>query len=191
AAVARTPARALRPGQDRARAQGLHGPLRGAQLCRPVPLDRQHGGGPRLLPLGADPRSADRRGADLVPAAHPGAGPDRPGVLRGTRDRAGDPAQAAGADGQEASGDRFDAGGATADGPVRRAGGGGPMTTKGGGGAHDPERPQALPAKAATADLATLVDQLVRLGLDFAAEALPAILTRAVKEDLGSPALLE
>ena len=65
------------------------------------------------------------------------------------------------------------------------------MTTKGGGGAHDPQRPQALPAKAATADLATLVDQLVKLGLDFAADALPAILTRAVKEDLGSPALLE
>ena len=40
-------------------------------------------------------------------------------------------------------------------------------------------------------DLGTLVDQLVKLGLDFAAEALPAILTRAVKEDLGSPALLE
>ena len=35
------------------------------------------------------------------------------------------------------------------------------------------------------------MDQLVKLGLDFAAEALPAILTRAVKEDLGSPALLE
>ena len=65
------------------------------------------------------------------------------------------------------------------------------MTIKGGGGSHDPERPQALPAKAASADLGTLVDQLVRLGLDFAAEALPAILTRAVKEDMGSPALLE
>ena len=48
-----------------------------------------------------------------------------------------------------------------------------------------------MPAKAATADLRTLVDQLVKLGLEFAAEALPAILTRAVKEDLGSPALLE
>ena len=35
------------------------------------------------------------------------------------------------------------------------------------------------------------MDQLVKLGLEFAAEALPAILTRAVKEDLGSPALLE
>ena len=81
------------------------------------------------------------------------------------------------------------AGGATAGGPVRRAGGGGPMTTK--GGSHEPERPSALPAKAATADLRTLVDQLVKLGLDFAAEALPAILTRAVKEDMGSPALLE
>ena len=32
---------------------------------------------------GADPRPADRRGAGLVPAAHPGADPDRPGVLRG------------------------------------------------------------------------------------------------------------
>jgi DNA replication protein DnaC len=65
------------------------------------------------------------------------------------------------------------------------------MTTKGGGSPHDPERPQALPAKAAAADLGMLVDQLVKLGLEFAAEALPAILTRAVKEDLGTPALLE
>jgi DNA replication protein DnaC len=65
------------------------------------------------------------------------------------------------------------------------------MTTRGGGAGRDPERPQALPARPATADLATLVDQLVKLGLDFAAEALPAILTRAVKEDLGAPALLE
>ena len=65
------------------------------------------------------------------------------------------------------------------------------MTTKGGGGSHEPERPSALPAQAAMFDLGTLVDQLVKLGLDFAAEALPAILTRAVKEDLGSPALLE
>lgn len=48
-----------------------------------------------------------------------------------------------------------------------------------------------MPAKAASADLGTLVDQLVKLGLEFAAEALPAILTRAVKEDLGAPALLE
>ena len=63
------------------------------------------------------------------------------------------------------------------------------MTTK--GAAHEPERSPALPAKAATADLGTLVDQLVKLGLEFAAEALPTILTRAVKEDLGSPALLE
>ena len=36
------------------------------------------------------------------------------------------------------------------------------MTTK--GAAHEPERPSALPAKAATADLGTLVDQLVKLG---------------------------
>jgi DNA replication protein DnaC len=65
------------------------------------------------------------------------------------------------------------------------------MTTK--GGSHEPEKPSdsALPARATTADLRTLVDQLVKLGLDFAAEALPAILTRVVKEDLGSPALLE
>jgi DNA replication protein DnaC len=65
------------------------------------------------------------------------------------------------------------------------------MTTKGGGGPQEPERPQALPARAASADLGMLVDQLVKLGLEFAAEALPAILTRAVKEDLGTPALLE
>ena len=49
------------------------------------------------------------------------------------------------------------------------------MTPK--GGSHDPEKPAPLPAKAATADLRTLVDQLVKLGLDFAAEALPALLT--------------
>src|SRR6185437_11397300 len=107
------------------------------------------------------------------------------------RDRAGDPAQAAGSHGPEAPGDRIAAGRATAGGSVRRTGGGGPMTTKAGGDRHEPERPRALPAQGATADLATLVDQLVKLGLDFAAEALPAILTRAVKEDLGSPALLE
>lgn len=65
------------------------------------------------------------------------------------------------------------------------------MTPKGGSPSHEPERSSALPAKATTADLRTLVDQLVKLGLDFAAEALPAILTRAVKEDMGSPALLE
>ena len=58
------------------------------------------------------------------------------------------------------------------------------MTPKAGN-SHGLERPSALPAKAATADLGTLVDQLVKLGLEFAAEALPAILTRAVKEDLG------
>ena len=43
------------------------------------------------------------------------------------------------------------------------------MTTKAGGAAHDPERPQALPAKAVAVDLGTLVDQLVKPGLDFAA----------------------
>jgi DNA replication protein DnaC len=58
-------------------------------------------------------------------------------------------------------------------------------------GSHGPEKSSALPAQAATADLKTLVDQLVKLGLDVAAEALPAILTRAVKEDMGTPALLE
>ena len=47
------------------------------------------------------------------------------------------------------------------------------MTSR--GGSHEPEKPPALPARAATADLRTLVDQLVKLGLDFAAEALPAI----------------
>ena len=51
--------------------------------------------------------------------------------------------------------------------------------------------PEALPSKAVTADLTTLLGQLSRLGLDFAAESLPALLTRAVKEDLGPPALLE
>ena len=60
------------------------------------------------------------------------------------------------------------------------------MTTKGGGSPHEPERPQALPPKAASADLGMLVDQLVKLGLEFAAVALPAVLTHAVKEDLGT-----
>jgi DNA replication protein DnaC len=65
------------------------------------------------------------------------------------------------------------------------------MTLKVGASPDEPERPTPLPAKAASADLRTLVDQLVKLGLDFAAEALPAILTRAVKENLGAPGLLE
>ena len=105
------------------------------------------GGGPRLLGTRADPRSADRRGADLVPAAHPGADPDRSGVLRRPRDRGGAPAQAAGADGPEAPGDRVAAGGATAGGPVRRAGGGGPMTPKGVRSSHEPERPRRCPPR--------------------------------------------
>jgi DNA replication protein DnaC len=63
------------------------------------------------------------------------------------------------------------------------------MTTT--GGSHQLERTSALPAKAATADLGTWVDQRVKRGWEFAAEALPAILTRAVQEDLGSPALGE
>jgi DNA replication protein DnaC len=49
---------------------------------------------------------------------------------------------------------------------------------------------EALPAKAPAADLTALLDRLSRLGLDFAAEALPGLLARAVKEDLGAPALL-
>ena len=44
------------------------------------------------------------------------------------------------------------------------------------GGSHEPEKTPALPAKAATADLRTLVHQLVKLGLDLAAEALPVVL---------------
>jgi DNA replication protein DnaC len=65
------------------------------------------------------------------------------------------------------------------------------MTLKVAAGSDEPERRSPLPAKAASVDLRTLVDQLVKLGLEFAAEALPAVLTRAVKEDLGTPALLE
>jgi hypothetical protein len=65
------------------------------------------------------------------------------------------------------------------------------MTLKVGAGSDEPEKRSALPAKAASADLRPWVDQLVKLGLEFAAEALPALLTRAVKEDLGTPALLE
>ena len=54
------------------------------------------------------------------------------------------------------------------DGPVRRAGGGGPMSAK--GPSPEPEKSSALPARPAPADLGVLVDQLVKLGLDFAAE---------------------
>jgi DNA replication protein DnaC len=50
--------------------------------------------------------------------------------------------------------------------------------------------PEALPAKPQATDLSALLAQLSRLGLDFAAEALPGLLTRAVKEDIGPPALL-
>ena len=49
---------------------------------------------------------------------------------------------------------------------------------------------EALPARPPATDLSALLAQLSRLGLDFAAEALPGLLTRAVKEDLGPPALL-
>jgi DNA replication protein DnaC len=49
---------------------------------------------------------------------------------------------------------------------------------------------EALPAKPPATDLSALLAQLSRLGLDFAAEALPGLLTRAVKEDLGPPTLL-
>jgi DNA replication protein DnaC len=48
----------------------------------------------------------------------------------------------------------------------------------------------ALPPKAPKTELSALLDQLARLGLDFAAESLPGLLTQAVKEDLGPPALL-
>jgi DNA replication protein DnaC len=50
---------------------------------------------------------------------------------------------------------------------------------------------EALPSKPSTADLSTLRAQLSRLGLDFAAESLPGLLTRAVKEDLGPTTFLE
>src|SRR5262249_56037200 len=93
--------------------------------------------------------------------------------------------------GGEGGGDRGEGGGGGGGGRVGGAGGGGPMTTEGSGGPHEAERPQAPPARAASADLGMLVDQLVKRGLEFAAEALPTILTRAVKEDLGTPALLE
>jgi DNA replication protein DnaC len=53
-----------------------------------------------------------------------------------------------------------------------------------------PPAAEALPAKPQATDLSALPAQLSRLGLDFAAEALPGLLTRAVKEDLGPPALL-
>jgi hypothetical protein len=90
----------------------LCGSFRWTYVCGPVHLYRPRGGGPRLLRTRADPRSPDRRGADLLPPAHPGTDLDRAGVLRRSRDRRGAPAQAAGADGQEAPGDRHLAGGA-------------------------------------------------------------------------------
>jgi DNA replication protein DnaC len=49
---------------------------------------------------------------------------------------------------------------------------------------------EALPPKPPSTDLPALLEQLSRLGLDFAAETLPALLGRAIKEDLGPPALL-
>ncbi len=48
----------------------------------------------------------------------------------------------------------------------------------------------ALPAKPPSVDLTTLLAQLSKLGLDFAADALPGLLTHAVKEDLGPPVLI-
>jgi DNA replication protein DnaC len=48
----------------------------------------------------------------------------------------------------------------------------------------------ALPARPSSVELSSLVERLRRLGLEFAAEALPELLTAAVKEELGGPALL-
>jgi hypothetical protein len=45
------------------------------------------------------------------------------------------------------------------------------MTLKVAAGSDEPERRSPLPAKVASVDLRTLVDQLVKLGLEFAAEA--------------------
>src|SRR5262245_62517563 len=186
AAPAGALARAVRPGPHRRGAQGLHGSFRGAQLCRPVHLCRPRGGGPRLFRHRAGPRPGHGGGAHLVPPAYARADPHRPGLLRGPGDRARGFAQAAGADVAEAPGDRRHARAAAAGGPLRRARGGGPMkeTTR------NAPTAEALPAKPQATDLSALLAQLSRLGLDFAAEALPGLLTRAVKEDLGPPALL-
>ena len=50
---------------------------------------------------------------------------------------------------------------------------------------------QALPVKAAPVDLDSLRGQLDSLGLSFASEHLPAVITDAVKQDLGPTGLLD
>ena len=64
-------ARAVRPGQDGAGAQGLHGPFRGSQLCGPVhsiPAARWRSAAARDRVQILDPQTGRR--ADLVPPAH-------------------------------------------------------------------------------------------------------------------------
>ncbi len=49
---------------------------------------------------------------------------------------------------------------------------------------------EALPPRPKAADLDELCDRLTALGLTFAAEGLPELLTKAVKVDQGAPGLL-
>lgn len=70
---------------------------------------------------GPGSRPSPSRATAPLPSAHPRADPHRPGLLRGPRDRPGGPAQAAGADGPAAPGDRGHAGPGAAGGSVRRA----------------------------------------------------------------------
>ena len=132
-----------------------------------------------------DPKTA------TVLVSYPRHTPERilidPLLLRWPRHRAGGPAQTAGEDGAEARGDRRHA---SADGgrwtfmPRWRRW---PDETR-----RTDRTPtaDALPVKPPSADLTTLLAQLSKLGLDFAADALPGLLTHAVKEDLGPPALI-
>ena len=131
AAAAGVVARAVRPGQDGAGAQGLHGPFRGPQLCRSVPyVGREvevRGCSGRVQIL--DPQTA------AVLISYPRHTQERilidPACYEGPGTAEVLPPKPLGRMARKLQEIAVAAGGAAAGGPVRRAGGGGPMTTKG------------------------------------------------------------
>src|SRR5262249_37946805 len=126
AAAAAGLAAGLRRGPEQAGPQGLHGLLRGPAVQRAVRAGGPERGGARLRRGGAG--LARRPGGGAAPAAQPAAPAPGPVALRGARRRPRPAAGAFGQDGPEAAGDRRDAGGEAARGPVRRPGGGEPMS---------------------------------------------------------------
>jgi hypothetical protein len=138
--------------------------LAAAEVCvrRPLRACGDQDGGARLRREGPD--TGGRKDHPGVSQAYGRTDPDRSFLLRGSRYGEGHPARAPGADGQKPSGDPGDARPHTADRPVCRLGGGGQMS-------------------AGRVDIDTVRCALSKLGLDFAAEALPEIMDEAVRQE--------